>query len=432
MLPFQIFLILKVSFSNHQTLKPSNKKQSISSQKPTFVPYQNSVGKMLFRDIPGQQAIKERLIRTVTENRVSHAQLFLGPEGSGNLALAIAYAQYINCQSRSLADSCGTCPSCIKYNKLAHPDLHFIYPIAKTKEVDEKPVSRLFVAHWRKLLIEKSGFISLSDWYEEIGIEKKQGIINAEDASEVVRTLSYKSFESEYKVMIIWMVEKLFHAAAPKLLKIIEEPPEKTLFILVSENSDQVINTILSRTQLVKVPRISDEDIAASLLNRYEMSREVAHKVALLANGNLVEAALLVRRTGSENYNFEQFRNWMLMCWSGDVPKMLAFGGGLSSLGREKLKDFFAYGLRIVRSCLIYRHSENVSLKFEGKELEFVQKFSAFIHSKNAAFIAEEFEKALFHIERNANIAILFADLSITMARLLKMPALEEPVSKKM
>lgn len=393
---------------------------------------QTNAGIMLFKDIPGQQAIKERLIRTVSENRVSHAQLFLGPEGSGNLALAIAYAQYINCQHRSLTDSCGVCPSCIKYNKLAHPDLHFIYPIAKTKEVDEKPVSRLFVAHWRKLLIEKAGFISLFDWYQEIGIEKKQGIINAEDASEVVRTLSYKSFESEYKVMIIWMVEKLFHAAAPKLLKIIEEPPEKTLFILVSENADLVINTILSRTQLVKIPRISDEDIEAALLLRYEVSRETARKVALLANGNLVEAALLMRRTGSENYNFEQFRNWMLICWSADVPKMLAFGSGLSSLGREKLKDFFAYGLRIVRSCLVYRHSENINLKFEGKELEFVQKFSAFIHSNNATYIAEEFEKALFHIERNANINILFADLSITMAKLLKMPAAEKPVSKKM
>ena len=387
---------------------------------------------MLFRDIPGQQAIKERLIRTVSENRVSHAQLFLGPEGSGNLALAIAYAQYINCKKRSLSDSCGECPSCIKYNKLAHPDLHFIYPIAKTKEVDEKPVSRLFVSHWRKLLIEKAGFISLLDWYDEIGIEKKQGIINAEDASEVMRTLSYKSFESEYKVMIIWMVEKLFHTAAPKLLKIIEEPPEKTLFILVSENSDQVISTILSRTQLVKIPRVSDDDIVETLLHRYELSREMAQKVALLANGNIVEANMLVRRTGAENFNFEQFRNWMLICWSNDVPKMLAFGSGLSALSREKLKDFFAYGLRIVQSCLIYRHSENINLKFEGKELEFIQKFSTFIHSNNAVFIAEEFEKSLFHIERNANISILFADSSITMARLLKMLAAEKPVSKKM
>lgn len=387
---------------------------------------------MFFRDIPGQQTIKERLIRTVSENRVSHAQLFLGPEGCGNLALAIAYAQYINCQKRNLIDSCGICASCIKYNKLAHPDLHFIYPIASTKEIDDKPVSRLFLTHWRKLLIEKAGFISLSDWYDEIGIEKKQGIINAEDASEVVRTLSYKSFESEYKVMIIWMVEKLFHAAAPKLLKIIEEPPEKTLFILVSENADLVINTILSRTQLVKIPRISDEDITEALLRRYEITRELARKAALLANGNLVEAALLVGRTGTENNNFEQFRNWMLMCWSNDVPKMLAFGSGLSTQSREKLKDFFAYGLRIVRSCLIYRHSENISLKFEGKELEFVQKFSLFIHSNNAVFIADEFEKALFNIERNANISILFADLSITMAKLLKMRAMEEPIIKIM
>jgi DNA polymerase III subunit delta' len=387
---------------------------------------------MLFRDIPGQQAIKERLVRTVNENRVSHAQLFLGPEGSGNLALAIAYAQYINCRHRTMEDACGVCPSCIKYDKLAHPDLHFIYPVAKTKEVDEKPLSRLFVAHWRKLMIEKKSFISLFDWYQEIGIEKKQGIINAEDASEVVRTLSYKSFEAEYKVMIIWMVEKLFHAAAPKLLKIIEEPPEKTLFILVSENADQVISTILSRTQLIKIPALGDDDVMKFLTEHYEISDSAARQVALMADGNLVEANLLVRRTGSANYNFEQFRSWMLMCWTGDVTKMLAFGTGLSSLGRERLKDFFAYGLRIVRSCLVYRHGESNSLKFEGKELEFVQKFSSFIHSANTRFIAEEFEKAYYHIERNANINILFADLSYTMSELLKMPASAKPDTKKM
>ena len=388
---------------------------------------------MLFKDIPGQQAIKERLVRTVRENRVSHAQLFLGPEGSGNLALAVAYAQYINCQQRGLDDACGVCPSCVKYAKLAHPDLHFIYPVAKTKEIDEKkPVSSLFLVHWRKLMIEKAGFISLFDWYDEIGIEKKQGIINAEDASEVVRTLSYKSFEAEYKVMIIWMVEKLFHAAAPKLLKIIEEPPEKTLFILVSENSDQVISTILSRTQLVKIPPLSDEEVKQFLLGRYEITDTAASQVALMADGNLVEANLMVRRIGAENYNFEQFRNWMLMCWSGDVIKMLAFGTGISALGRERLKDFFAYGLRIVRSCLVYRHGNDNSLKFEGKELEFVQKFSSFIHKANAQNIAEEFEKAFYHIERNANISILFADLSLTMAELLKIPATAKPDTKKM
>lgn len=387
---------------------------------------------MLFSEIPGQRAIKERLVRTVRENRVSHAQLFLGPEGSGNLALAIAYAQYINCRQRGLEEACGICPSCIKYAKLAHPDLHFIYPVAKTKDVDEKPVSRLFVAHWRKLIIEKMGFISLFDWYQEIGIEKKQGIINAEDAGEVVRTLSYKSFEAEYKVMIIWMVEKLFHAAAPKLLKIIEEPPEKTLFILVSENADQVINTILSRTQLVKIPPLSDDEVMQFLLGRYEISETTARQVSLMADGNLVEANQLVKRTSAENYNFEQFRNWMLMCWTGDVAKMLAFGAGLSSLGRERLKDFFGYGLRIVRSCLVYRHGDDKNLKFEGKELEFVQKFSSFIHSVNARFIAEEFEKAYYHIERNANISILFADLSFTMAELLKMPATAKPDTKKM
>lgn len=189
---------------------------------------------MLFNKIIGQQQVKERLIQTVKENRVSHAQLFIGANGSGKLALAIAYAQYVNCKSRSETDSCGICPSCIKYEKLIHPDLHFIYPIAATKEV-KKPRSADFIESWRSLLIENNYYISLNEWFEKIGIENKQGIINAEDCNSIIKTLGYKSYEAEYKVMIIWMAEKLFHAAAPKILKILEEPPEKTLFILITE-----------------------------------------------------------------------------------------------------------------------------------------------------------------------------------------------------
>ena len=194
-----------------------------------------------------------------------HAQLFLGPEGSGKLPLALAYAQYINCQNRQEDDSCGHCPSCIKFNKLIHPDLHFVYPVSKTKDSSDKPTSKEFLKPWRELVLENNGYINLTDWYEKIDIEKKQGIINADDCNNIIKTLSYKSFESEYKIMIIWMVEKLFHSAAPKILKILEEPPEKTLFILISENPDIIINTILSRTQLVKIPKIANNDLYQEL-----------------------------------------------------------------------------------------------------------------------------------------------------------------------
>ncbi len=223
---------------------------------------------MLFNNITGQNEIKRRLIQTVHENRVSHAQLFYGPEGSRKLAMAIAYARFINCRNRIFdpqseggGDACGTCPSCIKFSKLIHPDLHFIFPVATTKEVERNPVSNDFLKIWREVLLENDFRLNLNDWYKAAGFEKKQGIINADDCSEILRTLSYKSFESEFKIMIIWMADRLFHAAAPKILKILEEPPDKSLFILITENPEKIINTILSRTQTIKFPRLRDEDL---------------------------------------------------------------------------------------------------------------------------------------------------------------------------
>ena len=200
---------------------------------------------MLFKDVIGHNDLKSRLLLSVKEGRIPHAQLFFGPEGSGNLPLAFAYAQYLNCKNRQPEDSCGLCPSCIQFQKLAHPDLHFIYPVATTTTIKEKPKSLDFIAQWREFLLSNNCYVSLNDWYETIEIEKKQGIINKDDCNEIVRLLGYKSYESEYKVMVIWMVEKLFHAAAPKILKILEEPPDKTVFLLITENTDLILSTII-------------------------------------------------------------------------------------------------------------------------------------------------------------------------------------------
>ena len=194
---------------------------------------------MLFKEIIGQELIKAKLIDTVKNKRISHAQLFLGPEGCGKLALAIAYAQYINCENKQENDSCGVCDSCNKFNKLIHPDLHFIFPNSTTKNVKEKNHSQLFINEFRELLIEKNYYLTLNDWYNKLGIENKQGIINTLDCANINKILSLKSYESEYTVIIIWMIEKLFYSAAPKILKILEEPPDKTLFILISEDHEQ-------------------------------------------------------------------------------------------------------------------------------------------------------------------------------------------------
>ncbi|MFH1321736.1 MAG: hypothetical protein ABII90_13940 [Bacteroidota bacterium] len=232
---------------------------------------------MLFKEVIGQQSTKEQLIQTVKDNRISHAQLFLGPEGSGNLPMAIAYAQYISCEKRGDEDSCGICPSCYKYNKLAHPDLHFIYPVATTKEVPKDPTSAKFSDKWRQAISENP-YLNLNQWYNQIDIANKQGIINAEDCNEIIKKLSLKTYESEFKVMIIWKPERLYHAAAPKLLKILEEPPQKTLFLLVAENQDQIIKTILSRTQLVKFRKIYDQDLQREMTTKFSLSEEETGK----------------------------------------------------------------------------------------------------------------------------------------------------------
>ena len=391
---------------------------------------------MKFSDIVGQEPLKQRLKRTVTDNRVSHAQLFLGPEGSGKLALALAYAQYINCRHRTPEDSCGECPSCRKYSKLIHPDLHFLYPINSTKEVTgTKILSKDFIAPWREFLQQNNYYVTLPDWFEKIGIEKKQGFINADDADSINRTLAYKAYEAEYKVMIIWMVEKMNITSANKLLKNLEEPPDKTLFILISENQDQIIATILSRAQLVKIPKVPDAEIQLALEQNYEIASAEASKIARLADGNYTTALMLSGKTGSgsdsleaDRERFTVFREWMRRCFtiSGNlkdydklqetIPLLLGDGS------REKQKEMLTYGLDMFRICLQYNVGNHHLVKLVDEELAFVKNFSAFIHPRNIDFFEEEFNRAIFHIERNANAQIVLADLSHLIARILKIP----------
>lgn len=383
---------------------------------------------MLFKDIPGHTEIKKRLIRTVREQRVSHAQLFLGPEGNGKTALAIAYAQFINCKNKDfgddehIGDSCGHCPSCLKYQKLAHPDLHFIYPVATTRDVKSKPVSKNFIAAWRQALLENDFLLNLNDWYETIGIEKKQGYINAEECSEILRTLSYTSYESEYKVMIIWMVENLYHSAAPKILKILEEPPDKTLFILISENQDQIINTILSRTQIIKIPKLDDEKVKEVLTERYGASPEDAAKAAIFSSGNLLKARRYLNDTERFSELQDQFISWMRMCYGLQIKELINFIQELSRLSREKQKHFLLYASEMLRNAFMVNIGQSSLSRMSKKEEAFLEKFSAFVHSENIGELSEMMEKAHYHIERNANPNLTFMDLSLRLYSLLRQP----------
>lgn len=383
---------------------------------------------MRFSEVVGQYAVKERLIRTFHSGRISHAQLFFGPEGSGALPLALAYAQYLNCSNKQentaeeliSADSCGTCPSCQKFQKLVHPDLHFIFPVATTAQVSRNPVSRNFYDKWRAFIAQNNGYGNLMDWYTEIGIDRKQGLINADDCSEILRTLSYKSYQGGYKIMVIWMVERLFHSAAPKILKVLEEPPDQTVFLLITENPDQIIRTIKSRTQLVKIPAILDPVMEQSLKGRYPDAGKGLNDAVRLAQGNFREAIRILNDANPDHQLFERFRLWMRLCFKNAYGEILEMVRDLSAEGRESQKQFLNYALRIVRESLWLDVRGEALSRLSSEELDFVRNFSPFVNQSNGPAFASLLEESIHHIERNANPGILFTWVSIRFSALLR------------
>lgn len=382
---------------------------------------------MLFKEVVGQAAVKQRLVQSVKDNRVSHAQLFLGPDGSGNLALAIAYAQYLACTNRQTADSCGECPSCIKYAKLVHPDLHFSFPITTSKDTK---VSTVLLPEWREAITENP-YMNLFQWYEFLEVENKQGIIGVEESAEILRKLSLMAYESEFKTMIIWMPEKMNTAAANKLLKILEEPPDKTLFILVTESEDQLLRTIISRTQLVKVNKLADSEIKAALVEKHQLAESEAARIAYLADGNYNHALALIKETESGNFNFNSFTEWMRLCFRNDVLKITNWTTEMASIGRERQKNFLSYGLNAFRESLIMNYAGQSIVRIEGEELEFIKKFAPFINENNCEALIAAFERSILHIGRNANPKILFLDLSLKCMELLKSPAKTTVANKR-
>lgn len=373
---------------------------------------------MLFKEIIGQKAVKERLVRSVKEGRISHAQLFLGPQGSGSLALAVAYAQYTSCNSRLSDDSCGECSSCIKYNKLVHPDLHFVYPVALSKNVR---VSTDVAATWRDVFLDNP-YITLFSWFETLEAENKQAVIGVEESAEILRKLSLTTYEAEYKIMIIWQAEKMNPAAANKLLKILEEPPEKTLFLLVCESEDQLLRTIVSRTQLVKITKINDQDLIDALAERHGLQPEAAEGIVQLADGDYAEALLLINQNETAGQNLASFQKLMRASIKFDPKAILVWIDEISEAGRERQKNFLNYALHIMRESMVMNYADASLVKLGEDEQGFVKKFSPFIHSNNVERFVEELNKAHYHMERNANAKILFMDLAFKFNELLNLP----------
>lgn len=374
---------------------------------------------MLYSDIIGQEEPKQRLIKMVNENRVPHALLFAGKEGSGNLPAALAFAQHLFCTSRSETGACGKCISCIKVSKLIHPDLHLVFPIAKIRDIKS---SNDLLNEFRKLFLTNH-YITLSDWFNEFDAENKQPIIPVDESSDILRKLSYTSYEGSYKIMIIWQPEKMNAESGNKLLKILEEPPEKTVFILVTNHTDQLLSTIISRVQQIQFYTCTEQEIISALVARYGINADVARQTAILANGNYAEAVNLLTANEDSVSFLNNFQSFMRISLVFDCAKALQWIDDNATTGREKQKQFLQYGLEVFRDCLMYNYGEKNLVRLNGAEKAFLEKFAPFINQNNYQELVEEFNNDYYYIERNANPKILFMDLILRTNELINRKA---------
>jgi DNA polymerase-3 subunit delta' len=379
---------------------------------------------MLFSEVLGQTHIKNHLTRSVDEGRIAHAQLFVGPEGSGTLPMAVAYAQYILCNNTN-GENTGGDESCnLKFKSFSHPDLHFAFPVTTSDKVKSKPVSNFYMEEWRQLL-DQQPYGNLFDWYKLLGVDNKQGQIGVDEATEIVKSLSLKSYEGGYKVMIVWMAEKINTSAANKLLKLIEEPPEKTIFILITEDEEQIINTILSRCQILHFPPLAEEVISDALVENYHIEKSVASKIAHQANGNYNKACDLIYQD-SEDIQFEKwFVFWVRSAFKAKGNKkaihdLISWSEEIAKTGRETQKKFLAFCLNYFRQALLLNYNASDLVYLEPRSENFqIEKFAPFVHDTNIMEISNELQEAIYHIERNGNSKIILTDLSIKLTRLL-------------
>ncbi|HEY4627839.1 MAG TPA: DNA polymerase III subunit delta' [Flavobacterium sp.] len=379
---------------------------------------------MQFSEILGQEHIKSHLTKSANLGRIPHAQLFVGPEGSGTLAMAIAYAQYIICSNQN-AENSGSNEACnLKFNKISHPDLHFIYPTVSTEEVKTKPKSIDFITEWRQFLSENL-YGSLFDWYQTLGVKNKQGEIRVDDAQEILKSLALKSYEGGYKVMIIWMADKLNTAASNKLLKLLEEPTDKTVFILISENEEDIIQTIRSRCQVLHFNGLSEKIIADALVSRENIESKTAVKIAHQAQGNYNKALQLLQ-PDSESVFFEKwFVDWVRAAFrakgnAAAIQDLIQWSEQISGLGRETQKKFLHFCIDMFRQALLLNYQTPSLVYIEPQVEKFkLENFAPFVNGNNINDIFRELSDAMYHIERNGNPKIILTDLSIKLTRLI-------------
>ena len=370
---------------------------------------------MYFADIIGQEDIKAHLRRFVDENRLAHALLFTGPRGNGKLPLAVALAHYLLCGGRNGEDACGNCPTCTKVNKLIHSDLHFVFPVIKKKGgSDSAPVSDDYIGEWRELFTKKPYF-TYADWLAKLDIENQQPMIYERESSEILRKLSMQSREGGWKIVIIWLPEKMKEACSNKLLKIIEEPPRDTLFILVSEEPEKIIPTILSRTQRVHIPALSCEEIAHAMSQRYGLTQADAQMVAARSAGSWEQAEAQLRVDADNEQFLDLFTKLMRIAYARNIREMKKWSEQVAAMGREKQKHLLEYCQRMIRENFIMNFKRNEMLYMSDSEREFSIRFSPYVNEKNIFGIVDELSQAQRHIEQNVNAKMVFFDMSLRM-----------------
>jgi DNA polymerase-3 subunit delta' len=378
---------------------------------------------MRFSEVIGLERTKEELGGGIAHNRIAHAQLFYGSKGSGKLALAVAYARRLNCQSAEKNDSCNNCPSCLKFSKLIHPDLHILFPIIRTSSTDNK-TSDDFVGDWREQFL-KNPYFSLSKWlseYKEKFLEKssdkkKEAVIYSHQIKELSRKLTLKIFEAKYRVIIIWMPEKMNIKASNKFLKLLEEPPNKTILLLVSEDKGSIIDTILSRLQHTRIPSYTVND---TIENSKAKKTEGFLNFCRLSNGNMGKVWSYADEVLPASF-FEEFKVLNRLCFKNSFSEMSDWCDAISLKNREQQRDFLGYCITIFRECLIYNFSDQSINLLTTEEKRFLENFAKFVHQENSIPIISLFESAIKKIKRNANSKIIFFQLALELSDLLKL-----------
>ena len=373
---------------------------------------------MYFKDIIGQEDIKKQLIQSAQTGTIPHALLFTEQGGAGAFPLALAYGRYLNCLDRTDTDACGHCSSCLKYDELAHPDLYFVFPIVSKKD-KKKEVCDDYLTEWRELL-KRSPYFHLDQWLNHIDAGNSQAIIYAKESDEIMRKLSLKIAEASYRILLVWLPEKLNQTCANKLLKVIEEPPQHTIILMISELPDMILGTILSRAQRINVRAIHPDAMANAMMTQFNLTPEDAKHVAHMSKGNYLNAIEAISVGDENRFYLEQFKGMMRNSWAKNVKGMKEMADLLAGLGRERQKNFLSYCQHLIRENFMYRFQSPELNYMNIEEAGFAVKFAPFINERNVTDIMEELDKAEQHISQNVNPKMVFFDLSLQLTVLIK------------